>query len=790
MGHYGRLLSGAAAVVVLVVGSAAPAGADPARSMSIDPADDVTTSPVASGTFTGASLLGLATEQISAINLRVSPTGPTGGDAIGQDGCQLATAGDCGTGNVSFTWEIPELTYNGPYVVEATGKYCDIVGLGCGSPGSASVEPITFRLGVEPAAPTDLRLQTGDDRNVEVSWARNGEPDILYYALFRKDPGGDFRRLGSDIRQPASGRPTFTDTSAAATSGGDFAYKVVAVRRGFTGDEKSTKLSTASGERTISVVPPPTTTNPGDPPGGPVTTVAGQGVDIGAFLSGQAPTLPSPGPIFLDLPDTGFGDTLPFGTFPDEAEPGEEDAVLPTTPRQRQVAEFKRNRPLVPVAAGLILLVMAGHVRLLNVRTKAAPEKPPPGTYVARALEAARANQAAARQASMPITLDVAAAVANGHHRAPPDDDLAGLPVWAEFEPALALGFLDAPDDADDADDADADDADHDRYGPPPELDDVPEPALPPLPARSRVGVALAEPEPDVEPERTDWSAAEFDLMPEPARPARSPVVEPEQMDWPDAEHDRGPEQPGPEPARPRRPVAHAEPEPEAEAEAVVEPARMDWSTAELDGEPEPPLPPQPHRARVPVAPAEPERSAEPEMDDDVVPEPARRVRRGRSREPKLVAHAEAEHVVEADGATAGPEMALDMEPAPEPEPAHAPWRSGEPKPEAQGTTLPDFEPERVPDVETFFDPDAMAEVETLFEPERRAKAVPERRATVEPERRAKVEPAPERRAKVEPERVFEPEPEPDRHLLYALFDDEDEVDWAANPEVFVGPRR
>ncbi len=223
---------------------------------------------------------------------------------------------------------------------------------------------------------------------------------------------------------------------------------------GFSGDERTTKISKASSERTTTVAPPPTTTlNPNDPAGGPVTTVAGQGVDIGSFLSGQAPTLPSPGPIFLDLPDTGFGETLPFGSFPeDDIEPGEEDAVLPT-PRARQVAEFKRNRPLIPVAAGLILLVMAGHVRLLNVRTKAVPEKPPPGTYVARALEAARATSGVSVLPSPPpvpdhLAIGVATAVANGGHQRPATaDDVADLPVWAEFEPVSALGLLDAPDD-------------------------------------------------------------------------------------------------------------------------------------------------------------------------------------------------------------------------------------------------------------------------------------------------------------------------------------------------------
>ena len=188
-----------------------------------------------------------------------------------------------------------------------------------------------------------------------VSWARNPEPDILYYALFRKDPGGDFRRLGTDIKQPGSGRPSFTDTSAAG-SGGEFAYKVFAVRKGFSGDDKTTKISKASSERTTTVAPPPTTTvNPNDPAGGPVTTVAGQGVDIGSFLSGQAPTLPSPGPIFLDLPDTGFGETLPFGSFPERraraGRGGRGAAATPGRARSPSSSATGRSSPSPPASS-------------------------------------------------------------------------------------------------------------------------------------------------------------------------------------------------------------------------------------------------------------------------------------------------------------------------------------------------------------------------------------------------------------------------------------------------------
>ncbi|MEA2716413.1 MAG: hypothetical protein QOI99_730, partial [Actinomycetota bacterium] len=401
-GRIGRVASGAVAVVVLVVGGATPARAEPRSTMAIDPTGDLASPPTASGTFTGPSLLGLPVEKITGVTLAVSPSGPTGGSDVTQNGCDVGTG--CDTADVEYTWQIPGLDYNGPYVVNATASYCPV--LGCaGAPETTSAEPAQFRLGVDPRAPSDVRVAAGTDRSVVVSWARNGEPDIQHYALFRKDPGGDFRRLGGDIEQPDSGRPTFTDTGVAGTGGGDFTYRVFAVRNGFSGDTSTNRISKASADRATTVPPPPVTTvAPGTDPNAPPVTIAGEGVDISSFLSGQAPALPAPAPVFLDLPDTGFGQTLPFGGLPDEAEPGEADAVLPRTPRERQIAQFQRNRPLIPVAAGAILLVLAGHIRLLNVRTKptVAPKKLPPGTYVARALEAARSNQ---------VPIDVASAV-------------------------------------------------------------------------------------------------------------------------------------------------------------------------------------------------------------------------------------------------------------------------------------------------------------------------------------------------------------------------------------------
>jgi hypothetical protein len=621
------LAGGAAVVAVLVAGGAGPAGAEPQATMSVSPTGEGATPPTVTGSFKGSTLL-VDVEKIVAVDLTVVPAGPTGGDPVNQNGCEVVSAGDCDTSEVSFSWAIGALAYNGPYVVHGAARWCDP--LLCLSPRSVTADPVEFSLGAEPSAPTELRADAQGDRTVVVSWARNGEPDLQHYALFRKDPGGEFRRVGSEIAQPDSGRPTFTDTSVAATAGGDFVYRVFAVRNGASGDETTTKISRGSADRATTVVPLTTTTAVGTDPNAPPVTIAGEGVDISSFLSGQAPALDSPAPIFLDLPDTGFGD-LPFGVLPgdDELEPGEEEAVLPTTSRQREIAQFNRSRPLIPVAAGAILLVLAGHIRLLNVRTKAAPEKPPPGTYVARALEAARAKQLPLGTASsngagsngvhgepatpdparidpvpiapVPITRrpkaaigaeqgrigasHVAAAVANGgHHRVPAgDDDVAELPVWAEFEPASALGLLDALyADEDGADEEDAGADSHNDDGAAEVHRHQFEQFAPQYPSDRDLE---AVPEPDDEPE----AHREFDPDPEP---------EPTPVRRPQTARAEAPavrlvvSEPKPVAVAPHRPEPDAESDVEAEPDVGLEELyAFDTSSkwfSEPDSEPEP----------------------------------------------------------------------------------------------------------------------------------------------------------------------------------------------------------
>lgn len=388
---------GAVAGLFALASTATPAKAhdrvDAHGTIKVDPAGDVAAVPTVSGIFKSTEVLGLKTENISSVSLTLAPTGPTGGEPVTADGCSFATEGECGTGSVAYSWTPPSPSFNGPYEARATAEHCTVV---CVTPSTAQVTPAAFRLGIAPRPPADVQVTGGPERSASVSWAKNPEPDMLFYALFRKLPGGaDFTRIGGDIKQPASGRVAFSDTGTG--EGGVIAYKVVAVRKGVSGDEKTTKTSSPSTERSVTIEAPVPTTlpvAPGQLPGAsqpPQAVPAGAGVSISGFLGSQPAAKPAPGPRYLDLPDTGFGGTLPFDTPPaeDELEEGELEAAPPALSSDEDtslVEEVSLTRPLVPIAAGAILLVLAAHMRLLSRKLKENPA--PAGTSAAGATSA------------------------------------------------------------------------------------------------------------------------------------------------------------------------------------------------------------------------------------------------------------------------------------------------------------------------------------------------------------------------------------------------------------------
>lgn len=352
-----RRRAGAAAALVgalIVTGLASPAGAEAV----------ITVTGPAEGAVLDRSTVSITGRiEVGALST-IKEAVLTLGDARFDARC---TQSPCG-----FTWA-PSLPRNGRYEVTVAAVEQTLV-----VEGPRTTLTRKFVVDAPPAKPVLDAPKVTEGRTVELSWSRNTEPDMLFYAVFRKDPGGTaFTPVGT-VKQPESGAAvSFTDATT-TLNGGDFAYQVVAVRKGGTKPETA---SAPSAVRTAVVPVPPTTTTlapaPGAPAAGATTTTvkagAAAGTDLSGFLAARSQVAPTRPPTILEPPDTGFEGDLPFGAVPpgQDLEEGEAEAVVPNTDRSTaSIVSLEDGRPLVPVAAGLVLLLLALHLRVLNRRLR------------------------------------------------------------------------------------------------------------------------------------------------------------------------------------------------------------------------------------------------------------------------------------------------------------------------------------------------------------------------------------------------------------------------------------
>jgi hypothetical protein len=215
------------------------------------------------------------------------------------------------------------LDHNGTYRATVTARQTTILVGGQGPSGEASR---SFSVAAPPKAPTLDPPTVTDGRAVELSWDRNTEPDMKYYAVFRKAGGSDLRKIGEVEQRSSGSKMRFTDSETSSLEGAEYVYQVVAVRAGVSDKVEDEVASEPSRAGTAAVPPRPTTTtaapnaDPGAPPaGGPTTTVkpgAANGVDLSGFLSSRAQPVPLSPITVPEPPDTGFGNTLPFGSLP------------------------------------------------------------------------------------------------------------------------------------------------------------------------------------------------------------------------------------------------------------------------------------------------------------------------------------------------------------------------------------------------------------------------------------------------------------------------------------------
>ena len=293
----------------------------------------------------------------------------------------------CAESPCSFSWTVTRPA-NGRYDFKLVATQALPL---VGTAGPSNERSRSFFVAAPAAKPVLDPPKVNEARNTELSWTRNTEPDMLYYALFRKDPGGSkYLPVGTTIPQPTSGsKVSYTDSTTSAFTGGEYSYQVVAVRKGAGGAWPAEIASEPSSVRVATVPAPPATTSTtgvGAPPGspaagaGPTTTAkpgTSAGVDLSGFLSTRSQPVTLPAITVPEPPDTGFQGNLPFGARPpgEELEEGEEEAVLPDDARRSIISRISPGRPLVPVAGGLVLLLLAMHMRVLNHRIKVAPEK-------------------------------------------------------------------------------------------------------------------------------------------------------------------------------------------------------------------------------------------------------------------------------------------------------------------------------------------------------------------------------------------------------------------------------
>ena len=455
MSRLGRRSGAAAALLLglLVATPASPAGAEEGGpAITID-------APRAQPPLESASVTVSGSARAATLYRMKDVTLTAGSDAPKKLTC---TESPC-----TFSWTITRPA-NGRYDLKVVATQALPL---VGTPGPSNELSRSFFVAAPAAKPVLDPPKVNEARNTELSWNRNTEPDMLYYAVFRKDPGGSkYLPVGSTVPQPSSGaKVSFTDTTTSAFTGGEYSYQVVAVRKGAGGSFPAEIASEPSSIRTATVPAPPTTTSttgaPGAPPGSPppgaapTTTVkagTSAGVDLSGFLSTRSQPISLPAITVPEPPDTGFQGTLPFGARPpgDELEEGEEEAVLPDDARRSIISRISPGRPLVPVAGGLVLLLLAMHMRVLNHRIKTVPDKDLP---VDDAPAAAPAPAPATVRASAPVPAPEPEPAPNPEPTPAPvlydiDEDWAPVAAEPEPEPEPEPIALWAPTDADDID--------------------------------------------------------------------------------------------------------------------------------------------------------------------------------------------------------------------------------------------------------------------------------------------------------------------------------------------------
>lgn len=265
---------------------------------------------------------------------------------------------------------------NRSHEVAATVTYRDPLVLGIARPDPQTTGPVRFGVAVPPARVTGVKA-TYDPatKKVDLTWAPNGEPDLVGYRVERNPPGPDgFEPVGGVVDGTS-----LTDTLAVDE---EHRYRVVAIRSG-----PDDRIREVVGEFSDIVTsgpdrPEPTVPDTSRPPSGSrAGSTAGN-------RSGSGGGTPQPRRGSATTIDSGFNRDLPFDprqtttvlAAPSPVPP--EDAAVLAIDDDR-AEEDDRRATLVPIAGGLALMMGAVHLRLLS-KSAAAPELPVYGSTLPR----------------------------------------------------------------------------------------------------------------------------------------------------------------------------------------------------------------------------------------------------------------------------------------------------------------------------------------------------------------------------------------------------------------------
>ncbi len=366
------VVAGTSMAVLAVIMPATTATADDTLSVTVDhPVVDGGQATV-SGSATMSDPLGLNLDRVTGVAINVTPRRHAG-PSQSCSGC----GADLGQRSVSFSFTTSELSYNGPYdvTVDVSGRKV-VDRLFNAAPVSTEATQ-GFNVEVDPAPPANVSAAANADRSVTVSWSRNSEPDLVGYQVQRRGPGSaGFQPVGSAVAQPPDGsKVQWTDTTVGPT-GGQFEYLVVAVRPDGDGAITDRATSASTGAGVMVPGPPGGTAGPGGPtagepggiatpgPGGAFTTGSPSALDLSSFLaSGAPPSVSVPGG--ETEPDGTFSATLPFGA---KAEPDMGSGSVEILGHSASGRSL-----LLPIATGLLLCMVALHLRRFNRRVFAPP---------------------------------------------------------------------------------------------------------------------------------------------------------------------------------------------------------------------------------------------------------------------------------------------------------------------------------------------------------------------------------------------------------------------------------